>query len=424
MKILTKAGFKPFDGVKQSKKTNGIKFELDNGDSLTCTLQTRIEINGNWVYARQLKIGDKINNIKIKTITPICTTYYDIINVLDEASFIVNKSFNVHNCAFISNYAEFENAIIPTISSSKNSKIIMTSTPCGLNHWYDLWMNAEEGKSSFKNTKVEWWQVPGRDESWKETMIKTLKGGARAFAQEYACEFLGSSDTLIDIETLMSMKAKDILYTKDNFKIYKEPNPNNNYIMLCDPARGGGDNFAVHIIDVTNMPFEQVASATFNEYYLKLPIKLLDILHMYNDALLIMENNDASGLAVVDILWNIYEYENIYSEKYRVRGVRTTRATRDKNLNLMKWCLENKRLVLHDKDTIDELTTFINNNGRYEAQSGKHDDLVMSLSLLFFIFKDVRKLSDYTSFIENKHEEEQEQNEFIELLKCAYFDRK
>ena len=426
MKILTANGFKDFKSVKKSNKIIGVTIILENGENLSCTAHTKIKANGKWKLARNFEVGDTINNQKIVEIKPMVSEFYDIIEVEDEASFIVNKNFLVHNCAFIKNYAEFENAITPTISSSNQSKVIMTSTPIGLNHWYDMWINAEEGKSIYKNYKVEWHAVPGRDAKWKEEKIKTLKGGARAFAQEYACEFLGSSDTLVDINTLIEMKSKKAIKVFNDFKIYKEPEPNNNYIMLIDPARGGGDNFAVHVINVTKMPFVQVASAVFNEYYLKIPPKLLDILNYYNKALLIMENNDASGLSVVDLLFNVYEYENIYKEKINgIRGVRTTKLTRDRNLNLMKWVLENKKLILHDKDTIDELMVFVNIDGKYQAQSGKTDDLVMSLSLLFFIFNNIKYLDNYQSFLASidsmEAEKEEERNEFLDLITTCYF---
>lgn len=422
--ILTKEGFKPFKSVKISAKDAGLKISFNNNTTITVTENTKINLGNGYIYAKELKIGE-YNIINIERVYN--EKFYDIVEVTDTNSFIVNNNFDVHNCAFINNYDDFSNSIIPTISSSKTSKIIMSSTPKGLNHWYDLWKQAENGQSAFKNFKVEWWEIPGRDENWKEEQIKTLKGGKRAFAQEYACEFLGSAETLIDISVLTSLKYKSPIEIKGNIKYYEKPIENHNYILVGDGAKGGGDKFAIHIIDVTTIPFKQVVTANFDEVYLQLPVILNSLLQQYNNALLLIENNEGAGTSICDILFQVYEYENIFQqERKNYFGVRTTLGNRPKILSTMKWVIENKKIEIFDKETINQLFTFVNHNGKYQAQQGKNDDLVMSLALLFNIFDNVKALTDYDTFVKDMTEKEEtkekEDNEFLGLLSLSFFD--
>lgn len=334
------------------------------------------------------------------------------------------KVLFIDECAFIGHYNEFANSVLPTVTSSKTSKIISTSTPKGLNHWYDLWMAAENGTSIFKNLLIKWDQVPGQDEKWKENIIKMLPGGARAFAQEYDCEFLGSSDTLVDIDILISL-SHGVLESDKGY--YFKPKEGHNYILVGDAAKGGNDDFSIHIIDVTKLPFKQVYSNNFNCNYLELPIIINNLAIEYNNALIIIENNEGAGTSVCDILYQVYEYENIYKERGKnYFGVRTTLGNRSRNLSNLKWTLENSKLIIYDKTTLEQLFSFININGKYQADRNKKDDSVMALSLLFNIFNNIKDIENYNSFISqmtNKAMEfEEEDNEILLLLNNSWFD--
>jgi hypothetical protein len=259
------------------------------------------------------------------------------------------KYLFIDELAFIDCWSDFSKSVIPTITSSKSSQLMATSTPQGLNHFYNMWMDAEDGKTGYKNFKVEWWEIPGRDENWKQKIIGTLSGGLVEFNQEYACEFLGSSYTLVDIEALKRLKyANPILnehYHKE-IRIYQHPKPTNNYIIVGDGAKGGGDHFALHIIDVTSFPLKQVASANLTTPYLKVPMMLNTLGLAYNNAMIILENNEGAGTSVADLLYQVYEYENIFLEKDKKWfGFRTTAGNRNKILTHLKLFIENNKLI-------------------------------------------------------------------------------
>ena len=259
-----------------------------------------------------LKPGLKIMN-KTSMVTTIGTKVYIStcspdalrglsINVLavDEVAFIPKNIWNA-----------FTASVIPTISTSKTSQVLLTSTPLGLNHFHTIWRDAEEGKSSYHPFKIEWFRVPGRDEHFKETMIKTLNGGLLEWNQEYECSFIGSSDTLIDMEKLAMVKEGRILsepYFGDDIKVFKEPKPGHTYIMSADGAKGTIDSFAIGVFDVTSLPFEQVVSGKVNGSYLNAPPIFYNILKTYNTAYFICENNEGAGTSILDILNLQYNY--------------------------------------------------------------------------------------------------------------------
>lgn len=331
----------------------------------------------------------------------------------------------VDEVAFIDCWDDFSKSVLPTISSGTKSQAIYTTTPKGLNHFYHMWTNGENGKSLFKNFRVEWWEVPGRDEAWKQEMLATLPGGEIEFAQEYACEFLGSSDTLINISSLKMLRYSEV-YVRDiftfGFKRYEEVRECHQYIMTVDPAKDGLDKFAVHVFDVSKFPFIQVASANLNVNYLKMPGVLYEIGTYYNNAFIIIENNEGAGQSVVDKLYDNYEYENLYRDPNKeYYGFRTTSTTRNQILSNLKIFLENNKIYLNDKDTIDQLFVFINRGGKYQADKGYHDDLVMALAILFAPFLHKNMYSDYQSFIASL-EGEKEEIENLNISTFGFFD--
>ncbi|WJZ70103.1 putative large terminase subunit [Campylobacter phage F341] len=427
--VLTPNGFSDFDDISREKKD--VYKVITEDDFIKVTKGHKFKTPNGFKQLKHLKINDLIKYknkfSKIVSIDYIGVEYvYDLINVHKNNEYYTNN-FVSHNCAFIDKWSEFSNSVIPTISASKKSQIIAASTPVGLNHWYKMWSDAVEGKSSYKPFKVEWWKVPGRDENYKELMIKTLEGGIRTWNQEYACEFIGSSDTLVDMTVLSNIKFGNIL-REPNFgetiRVYEAPQEHHKYMVLADAAKGAIDGFVFHVIDVTNIPFKQVASGKIPESYLMAPPIFYNILRTYNEAMFVCENNEGAGTSVVDLLFQMYEYENIYQEPDKKwLGVRTTKSNRSKNLSNMKLFIENNKLILQDEPTVKELLTFCNVNGKYQAQNSKaHDDYVMALSLLFVPLLDLNNIVDYNVFLNKINGDSEITDGDVKYLQMGFFD--
>jgi hypothetical protein len=294
---------------------------------------------------------------------------------------------------------EFFTSVYPTISSGTQSKILISSTPNGMNHFYRMWTEAVEGQSGFKHIEANWRQVPGRDQAWADDQRRILKD--EKFLQEMECEFMGSAGTLLSSVALKSLAfVKPIHLSENGIKVYQAPIPEHNYVIIADTARGRGlDYSAFSVIDVTSIPYKQVCIYKDNNIS---PIVYPSIIRRmgeyYNSAYVLIEIND-NGQQVVDSLFDEYEYENILSTveikgKIAVtwgygnksyRGVRTTKSVKRLGCSIMKNLIEAQQLIIQDFDTISELSTFISNGTSFEAAEGSHDDLVMTLVLFAWL---------------------------------------
>ncbi len=294
---------------------------------------------------------------------------------------------------------EFFTSVYPTISSGTQSKILISSTPNGMNHFYRMWTEAIEGQSGFKHIEANWRQVPGRDQAWADDQRRILKD--EKFLQEMECEFMGSAGTLLSSAALKSLAfVKPIHLSENGIKVYQAPIPEHNYVIIADTARGRGlDYSAFSVIDVTSIPYKQVCTYKDNNIS---PIVYPSIIRRmgeyYNSAYVLIEIND-NGQQVVDSLFDEYEYENILSTveikgKIAVtwgygnksyRGVRTTKSVKRLGCSIMKNLIEAQQLIIQDFDTISELSTFISNGTSFEAAEGSHDDLVMTLVLFAWL---------------------------------------
>lgn len=290
---------------------------------------------------------------------------------------------------------EFFTSVYPTISSGTNSKILISSTPNGMNHYYRMWTEAVEGQNGFKHIEANWRQVPGRDQKWADEQRRVL--GEEKFSQEMECEFMGSAGTLLSAAALKSLAFVKPFHTSENgIKIYQQPIENHNYVLIADTSRGRGLDFsACSVIDVTALPYRQVAIYKDNTISpLVYPSILKKLGEYYNQAYVLVEIND-NGQQVVDSLFEDYDYENILSTvelkgklaltwgygNKSYRGVRTTRSVKRLGCSILKNLIENEKLIIQDFDTISELSTFIGKAGSFEAEEGSHDDLVMCLVL-------------------------------------------
>jgi len=294
---------------------------------------------------------------------------------------------------------EFFSSVYPTISSGKTTKVFIVSTPNGMNMFYKLWTDAEEKQNDYSPISVHWSQVPDRDQEWKDKTIRNTS--ERQFQQEFECSFLGSSNTLISTEKLMSMPFKKPVFINDGLDVYQEPISNHTYVMICDVARGVGlDYSAFSVFDVTNQPYRQVAKYRKNDISPMLyPNIIYTTAQKYNEAFVLVEVNDI-GQQVTDILYHDLEYENMMMVTMHGRngqqigggfaknvsmGIRTTKQVKRIGCATLKDLIERDNLLIDDFDTISEMTTFIGKSTSWEADDGAHDDLVMTCVLFSWL---------------------------------------
>jgi hypothetical protein len=297
---------------------------------------------------------------------------------------------------------EFFASVYPTISSGTSSRVLITSTPNGMNLFYKIWDDAEKKRNDYVTMSVDWWNVPGRDEEWKEQTIRNTS--ERQFAVEFECEFLGSSNTLIDANKLRMLTFDNPLRYNETLKVFEDPIQGHIYSVIVDTSRGVGNDFSAFVvIDVTQVPYKIVATFRNNTIAPMLyPKFIVHAAKMYNEASCLIEINDI-GAQVADIIHNEYEYEGLIKAVWKGRagqicgggfgggdsqlGVRTTSSLKRIGCSSLKTIIENDKLYISDFDVLSELTTFVANKRgtNYEAEDGMTDDLAMCLVLFAWL---------------------------------------
>ena len=284
--------------------------------------------------------------------------------------------------AFIENDGQFYTSTYPVVSSGKDTQIIITSTANGVgNVFHKLWEGAVTETNEYKAFRVDWWDVPGRDDEWKATTIANTS--ELQFEQEFGNTFHGRGNTLIAANHLLAQKALDPIYFMENVSIYKEPVKGHNYVMTVDVAKGRGQDYSTFtIIDITTETFEQVA--TFRDNNIS-PMLLPDLIYkwanQFNEAYIIVESND-QGVVVCNGLYYDLEYENMFVESVVKRnsiGATMTRRVKRIGCSSIKDLIEQRKLQIHDANTIIEMTTFVAKGSSYQAIAPNHDDLMMNL---------------------------------------------
>jgi hypothetical protein len=392
--VLTNKGFKKYNGLLvTSNRKDKLKICFSDSSFLRCTLDHQVMLlDGSFVKAEDLSTNHILFGFKqIEKIEFFQSDedVYDLINVEETASYITSGIVS-HNCivldemAFIpkNTYDDFYKSVYPTISSGADTKFIAVSTPNGMNHFYDAWMKAVEKKSRFVPIEVNWWDVPGRDEAWKEEQLANMS--EEDFSQEYANNFVGSCHTLLRPDTL-SRIDRDCLKPIQSSKqtaIFKEPIWGHKYIATVDCADTGDDASTISIIDITQYPYEQVARFKDNKIsHLSFPQIIVNFATKYNMADVLVESNDV-GKVILHILNYDIGYENIVSTKIGARiglGQRTTSKTKPIGCARLKDMLESGKMIIRDADTSTELKHFVLDGHSYAAEDGYHDDLVMGL---------------------------------------------
>jgi hypothetical protein len=314
---------------------------------------------------------------------------------------------------------EFFTSVYPTITSGQTTKVLIVSTPNGLNMFYNLWQGAtkkpgQEGKNEYVPIEVHWSQVPLypggplRDHKWKLRTIKQLGGGSggeHKFQSEYDCDFIGSSNTLISSAKLHVLSAKAPQYrTKEGLTVYEEPKEGRIYVMTVDTSRGQGNDYSAAVMfDITEAPYRIVAKYQNNIVSpMLLPTIISAFGKKYNNAYVLVEVNDIGG-QVADILHYDLEYDNILMSMNKGRsgmvlnggfgkgeslfGVRTTVTVKKLGCSILKSLIEQDKLIVEDEEIINELLSFVSKYNTFAADDGHTDDLVMCLVLFSWLTK-------------------------------------
>ena len=319
-----------------------------------------------------------------------------IIAAATSSSAIRGGSYNIiflDEFAFVpSNVAEqFFASVYPTITSGQNTKVIIVSTPHGMNMFYKIWVDAQEKRNDYIATEVHWSEVPGRDEEWKKETIRNTSESQ--FNAEFECEFLGSIDTLISAHRLKTLVYRNPIQSNAGLDIYVRPEKDNVYMITADVSRGTANDYSAFVVfDVTEIPYKMVAKFRDNEIKpLLFPTKIHEVAKAYNQAYVMVEVNDI-GEQVANALQFDLEYDNLVMASMRGRagqilgagfsggraqlGVRTTKAVKKIGCSNLKQLIEDNKLIIEDYDAVNELSTFIVRGSSYQADDGCNDDLV------------------------------------------------
>jgi len=345
---------------------------------------------------------------------------------LDEFAFVEN---NMQESFFASVY--------PTISSGETTKVLITSTPNGLNMFYKIWMDSEENKNSYKRIDVHWSEVPGRDEKWKAETIRNTS--EEQFRVEFECEFIGSSNTLISASKLRLLRATPPEASNPDTRIFKQPIAGRQYVTVVDTARGvQGDYSAFVIFDVSELPYRVVATYRNNMISpLLYPNMVYQLSKHYNSAYVLVETNDI-GEQIANILHHDLEYENVLTTVHNGRsgqvispgfgsqatrmGVRTSKQVKRIGCMGLKTQVESDKLVINDERILYELFRFVNIGDSYEAEEG-HDDMVMCC-VLFAWAMDQSYMKELTSVdLRQRLEQENEYALDESMLPFGIIDR-
>jgi hypothetical protein len=339
-----------------------------------------------------------------------------ILAAATSSSAVRGSSFNI---IFLDEFAhvpnniadQFFTSVYPTISSGETTKVFIVSTPLGLNMFYKMWIDAEEGRSNYTPIDVHWREVPGRDEKWKQETVKNTS--EIQFNQEFECEFIGSTLTLVAPSKLRTMSFQRPIASKSGMDVYEHPKKGATYCIVADSAQGKGQDYsALSVFDISEIPYKQVAKYRDNTISPMLyPNVIYQIGNQYNTAWTMVEINDV-GQQVAETLHFDLEYENILMCSMHGRagqkvgggfgknnqlGIRTSKQLKRIGCAALKEMIESDKLIVPDFETIAELTTFSSKHNSYEAEEGSHDDLAMTLVIFSWLvqqqyFKDMTDL--------------------------------
>lgn len=398
--VLTPDGWSDFKGIKVSgsKESVTIKTEKSN---LKCTNDHLVKVkNGKFLKAKSIDTYHEIITEKgIEKVEEVNRSikydiYFDLVQVEKQNQYFTNGILS-HNCLILDEYAfvpsgmadEFMSSVYPTIISGKTTKMIVVSTPDGLNSFYDIWIGAVNRENTFFPVRIDWWEVPGRDEAWKQKVIKDI--GLVKFNQEFGNKFLGSSNTLIEGDIIVGLKPSEPKEIKWNgaLQIHETPVESATYVIGADASRGLGKDYGVLQVLKINGLHDVVQVAIYRDNKISpenLAKRCVEIAKFYNNAYILAENNGKEGDRFVRTVWETCEYENLITtgKKKDQLGIESNVKTKYDSNTMLKKYLENSWLKINDRTTRDEI-------GKYEevkpnvykcGDTKGHDDCVTSLA--------------------------------------------
>lgn len=439
IEILTEDGFKPFDGIISRGFRSTVILELSNGETLRCTNDHQLRMEDEYgepvfIESMFLDSGDILyGGIEVVSKTEIeePIEVFDALNVSDTHSYITNGVVS-HNCnllmldefAFLSNNLaeEFMASVFPTLSSSEESKLVIVSTPNGVNAFHKIWKEAEEGINGFVAVRGWWNEL--HDQAWADKQHKLL--GDVKFRAEVECEFMGSANTLVD-----GVKVSQIPYInpktdQNGLRIFEPPKKDHQYFMTVDVSRGRGLDYSAFIIfDTTKTPYNVVATFKNNKISpIEFPTLIAMVGRRFNEATILIENNDL-GESVANELWYTHEYaEVLWTKDGKIAGsgtigLRTTKSVKSKGCSNIKEIIENDQIVLNDLRILEELSVYVlGKNGQYSAQDTRiNDDLCACLFLFGWLteqdyFVDLTNINT-SEILSNKFKEQLEDEGFM-----------
>jgi len=319
-------------------------------------------------------------------------------------------SFNIvflDEFAFVpSNIAyEFFTSVYPVITAGTKTKIIIVSTPNGMNLFYKIWTDAINKRNNYVPFEIHWSQLPGRDDKWKEETIRNTS--ERQFEQEFETMFLGSSNTLIAGKKLQQLVYQNPIADHDETLIYEHPIKGDDdklkdhlYVITVDVSEGRNlDSSAFSVFDISTTPYRQVARYKNPGISpMVFPTHIYNAARYYNDAYILVEINNNPQVA--DVIHQDFEYENLFkiftgNKKPQQlsagfgrgvqMGLKMSPAVKRIGCSNLKTLIENDKLIIQDFDTISELTTFVANKTSFAAEEDSNDDLVMTLVIFAWL---------------------------------------
>jgi len=351
-----------------------------------------------------------------------------IVAAATSSSAIRGGSYNIiflDEFAFVpANIAEmFFSSVYPTISSGQKTKMIIVSTPYGMNQFYKLWVDAESGRNDYVPIDVHWSEVPGRDEAWKEATIRNTS--PEQFQQEFECEFLGSVNTLISPAKIKNMAFLDAKNSSGGLDVYEDPIKGKTYCITVDVARGVTKDYSAFVVlDVTQMPYKVVAKYKNNEVKpILFPHTIEKVAKAYNHAHVLIETNDL-GQQVAEAMQFDLEYDNLLMTTQRGRagqilgagfsgrgsgfGVKMTKQIKKIGCANIKTLVESDKFIVNDFDIVQEMSTFVKKGQSWQAEEGNNDDLMMCLVIFGWLSNQAyfKELTD-TNARQQLYEEQQ-----------------
>lgn len=404
--VLTDSGWSDFDSLKITYSKKQISIRLETKE-LICSIGHKIMTDRGWSESEKLRVGDNCQtHTGFESVVSVALLereekLYDLTNVKNGSRYFTNDILS-HNCdefAFLGpNLAsDFIASVFPTLSSSETSKLIIVSTPNGLNHYHKLWTEAQQGLNDFIPVTGHWSEHPKRNQAWADSQLQKL--GPVRFAQEISCEFQGSSYTLIDGAKLANLPIMTPIRDKDSFEVFYAPEQGRQYAIIVDVSRGRHlDYSAFTVIDVTETPYQVAATFKDNTIStLEYPHLIYNTARQYNNAFILIEINDL-GEEVANTIWYEYEYENLYfTEKDELQeaagprgypGIRTTSKVKSLGCSVLKELIEKDQLIVNSHKIIEELGVFVLKKKSYAADNTDiNDDLCTTLWLFAWLTK-------------------------------------